>query len=89
MARLCDKRSKESRLCRKRALLAAARHGTVELPLLAAPHKHGQSNKYFVHDLLSTWHGFIDEGVDVPPLLHRHCQEGDADADGLKERESC
>jgi hypothetical protein len=30
--------------------------------------KHGQSNKYFVHDLLAAWQGYLSEGVDVPPL---------------------
>lgn len=69
MARFCQERSKQNRVCRKKALLAAARHGTVELPELAAPHKHGKSKMYFVHDLLATWQGFLDEGVDLPPLL--------------------
>ena len=31
--------------------------------------KHGQANKYYVHDLLAAWQGFLDEGADVPPLL--------------------
>lgn len=68
MARFCEQRSKENRMYRKRALLAAARHGTVTLPPLAGPRKHGQPNRYFVHDLLSAWQGFLDEGVDLPPL---------------------
>ena len=71
MAKSCEPRSKENRKFRKRALLAAARHGTVALPPLAASRKQGQANKYFVHDLLAAWQGFIDEGVDLPPLLAR------------------
>jgi len=69
MAKFCEQRSKENRACRKRALLAAARHGTVELPPLVAPRKHGQPNRYFVHGLLVGWPGFINNGVDLPPLL--------------------
>ena len=69
MARFCEHRSKENRKCRKRALLAAARHGTVKLPPLAAPRKQGQANKYFIHDLLASWQGFLDEGVDLPRYL--------------------
>ncbi len=72
MARFCERRSRDNRKCRKRALLAAARHKTVTLPALAVPRKHGQANKYFVHDLLAAWQGFLDEGVDLPPLLARH-----------------
>jgi hypothetical protein len=51
------------------ALLAAARHGTVRLLELAAPHKRGRAKKYFVHDPLAWWEGFLDEGVDLPPRL--------------------
>jgi len=68
MARFCQERSKQNRICRKKALLAAARHGTVKLPELAVPHKHGKAKKYFVHDLLAAWQGFLDEGVDLPPV---------------------
>jgi CheY-like chemotaxis protein len=72
MARFCQERSKQNRICRKKALLAAARHRTVKLPELAAPHKHGKPKKYFVHDLLASWQGFLDEGVDLPPLLPQY-----------------
>jgi len=43
----------------------------VKLPPLAGKRKHGQSNKYFTHDLLAAWQSFLDEGVDLPPLLPR------------------
>jgi CheY-like chemotaxis protein len=69
MAKFCEHLSKKVRMYRKRALLAAARHNTVRMPPLAAARKHGQSNKYFTHDLLAAWQGFLDEAVDVPPLL--------------------
>jgi len=72
MARFCQERSKQNRSCRKKALLPAARHGTVKLPELAVPHKHGRAKKYFVHDLLVAWQGFLDEGVDLPPLVTEH-----------------
>jgi CheY-like chemotaxis protein len=72
MARFCEQRSKENRVCRKRALLAAARHETVKLPPLANPHKQGQPNRYLVRDLLGAWQGFLDEGVDLPPLLPQY-----------------
>jgi len=69
MARFCEPRGKENRICRKRALLAAARHKAVTLPPLAGARKHGQANKYFTHDLLAAWQGFRDEGVELPPAL--------------------
>lgn len=69
MARFCEHLSKKTRMYRKRALLAAARHKTVTMPPLAAARKHGQANKYFTHDLVAAWQGFIDEGVDLQPLL--------------------
>jgi hypothetical protein len=72
MAEFCDERSKENRVCRKRAILAAARHKTVKLPALTGPRKHGQSNKYLTHDLFAAWQGFLDEGVDLPPLLPQY-----------------
>jgi CheY-like chemotaxis protein len=75
MARFCEHRSKENRMHRKRALLAAARHKTVTMPPLAAPRKHGQANKYFTHDLLAAWQRYRDEGVELPPLLAQLQQE--------------
>jgi len=74
MARFCQERSKQNRICRKKALLAAARHGTVKLPEPAVPHKHGRAKKYFVQDLLAAWQGFLDEGVDLPPLLGQYAE---------------
>ena len=68
MATHCEQRSKKNRIGRKNALLAAARHKTVNLPPLAMPRKQGQANMFFVHDLLSAWQGFIDESVNIPPL---------------------
>ena len=68
MVRFCELRSEENRICRKKALLAAARHGTVALLPLASGRKPGQANKYFAHDLMAAWQRYIDEGVDVPPL---------------------
>lgn len=73
MAGFCDKRSKESRRYRRQALLAAARNGTVTMPALAGARKRGQPNKYFVHDLLKAWQGFLDEGVDLPSPLSEYC----------------
>lgn len=72
MAKFCELRTQDNRVCRKRALLAAARHGTVKLPPLAGERKHGQPNRYFVHDLLWAWQGFLGEGVDLPTLLPEH-----------------
>lgn len=71
MAKFCESRSKQHRVYRKRALLAAARHETITLPPLAVPRKPGQANRYFAHDLLGAWQGFLDEGVDLPQLLDR------------------
>lgn len=82
MANFCESRSREIRMYRKRALLAAARHGTVTLPPLAGPRKKGQSCRYFTHDLLAAWPGFVDQGVDVPPLLAKPAFGGQAD-DGV------
>jgi len=72
MAKFCEQRTKQNRTCRRRALLAAARHETVKLPPLAGARKHGQANKYLVHDVLAAWQGFLDEGVDLPPLLPQY-----------------
>ena len=71
IAKFCEHRSKPARMQRKHALQAAARHKTVTLPPLGAPHKHGQAKKYLVHDLLAAWQGYLDEGVDLPPLLDK------------------
>ncbi len=68
MAKFCEQRTKENRMCRKRALLAAARHGTVTLPPLAGGHKRGMPNRHLTRDLLAAWQGFVDKDVDVPPL---------------------
>jgi len=69
MAKFCEPRSKENRKHRKQALLAAARNETVTLPPLAGTRKHGMPNRYLTHDLLAVWPNFLDEGVDLPPLL--------------------
>ncbi len=69
MTRFCQKRTKETRMFRKRALLAAARNKTVTLPPLANKRKSGQANRYFTHDLVTAWQGFIDAGVDLPALM--------------------
>jgi CheY-like chemotaxis protein len=74
MATYCEKRSKETRKYRRKALLATARNkkrgkGSVALPPPAVPHKNGRPKEYFTHDLLSVWPGFQDEGVDLPSLL--------------------
>ncbi|MGB2824714.1 MAG: hypothetical protein WBF17_27325, partial [Phycisphaerae bacterium] len=72
MARFCEKRSSKLRRFRRYALLGAARNGKVTLPPEAGPHRSGQSKKYFTHDLLAAWQGFLDEGVDMPPLLRSY-----------------
>jgi len=74
MVKYCEKRSKETRKYRRKALLAATRNrkrskGSVALPPPAIPHKNGRPKEYFTHDLLAAWQGFIDEGVDLPSLL--------------------
>ena len=74
MAKYCEKRSKEVRKHRRKALLAAARNssrgqGSIALPSPAVPHRNGRPKEYFTHELPATWQGFIDEGVDVPALL--------------------
>jgi hypothetical protein len=71
MAKYCEKRTEQSRRSRRRALLGAARNhkDTIKMPALAGSRKSGQSNKYFVHDLLKAWQGFLDEDVGLPPLL--------------------
>lgn len=68
MAKFCEPRGRENRMCRKRALMAAARHRRVSLPPPAGGRKHGTANRYFVLDLLAAWTGFLNEGVDLPPL---------------------
>ena len=75
MARFCEQKGKDYRMYRKRALLAAARHGTVTMPPLAAQHKHGQPNRYWVHDLLRAWQVYRDEDVELPALLPQYLAE--------------
>ncbi len=41
------------------------------MPPHAGAFMSGQAKKYFTHDVLATWQGFLDEGVDLPPLLGR------------------
>ena len=69
MEKYCEKRTPQLRRSRRRALLAAAWHGTITMPALAAPRKSGQPNRYYTHDLLAAWQGFLDEITDLPPLL--------------------
>lgn len=72
MATFCEKREKTTRKYRRDALLAAARNGTIEMPAVAGSFKSGQSYEYLVHDLLKVWQGFLDENVDLPPLLPQY-----------------
>lgn len=78
MARFCEPKKKDYRMYRKRALLAAARHNTVTMPPLAGPHKHGQPNTYWTHDLLRVWQGYRDEDVELPALLPQYLAENAA-----------
>jgi len=72
MVKYCEKRTAQLRRSRRRALLHAAWHGTVRMPPLACPQMSGQSNKYFVHDLLKAWQNYQDEKLDLPPLLQQY-----------------
>ena len=71
MGKFCGKKlSLECRRSRRDALTAADRNGTVKMPSLAVTYQNGSSNKYFPHDLLNAWQGFIeDKNVHLPPLL--------------------
>ncbi len=73
MVKYCEVRTRNLRRSRRNALLGAARNQTVRLPPLASRHKSGQSNKYFIHDLLKAWQGYQDENLDLPPLLPQYC----------------
>lgn len=75
MGKFCKKRACESRRCRREALLNAARNinnPRVTMPPLAKPHRTGQSKVFFTHDLLNAWQGFIDENMELPPLLPQY-----------------
>jgi len=72
MLKYCEARTKNLRRSRRQALLGAARNKTVKLPPLAYPHKSGQSNTYFAHDLLNAWQSYQDENLDLPPLLPQY-----------------
>jgi hypothetical protein len=69
MAGFCEKRKGTYIAARRKALLAAARNETAELPQHVEPWTSGQSYKYFTHDLLAAWQEFIDKGVDLPAML--------------------
>ncbi len=75
MVKYCEAWSKSLRHGRRRALLAAGRNGTVTMPPLAVPRGPGESNRYFVHDLLDAWQGYQDENLDLPPLLPQYAIE--------------
>ena len=81
MARYCEKRSGQLRRFRRHALLGAARNGKVTLPPVAGPHRSGQAKKHFTHDLLAAWQGFLDERVDLPPLLPQYQQDCRTDSE--------
>jgi len=72
MVRYCEVRTKNLRRSRRKALHGAARNETVKMPPLAGPYESGQSKKYFVRDLLKSWHDFLDENLDLPPLLSQY-----------------
>jgi len=72
MAKYCEMREKATRRSRRDALLGAARNGTVTMPPLVSPYKSGQPNKYWTHELLAAWQHFLDENVDLPPLLPQY-----------------
>ncbi len=68
MAKFCEKISARSIVHRRKALLAAGRHGTITMAPLAEPYRRGKRKKYFTHDLLAAWPGFREKGVDLPAL---------------------
>jgi len=74
MVKYCEKRSKEARKYRRLALQGAARNRPeqIKLPPEAGQFRSGQSKKYFVHDLLKSWQDFLDENLDLPPLLSQY-----------------
>lgn len=72
MVKFCEPLSRKLRRFRRQALLGAARNETITMPPLARPHKTGASKQFFVHDLLKHWQGFLDENVDLPPLLPQY-----------------
>ena len=72
MARFCEKQKGTYIIARRKGLLAAARNRSVKLPGHVMPWTSGQAKKYFTHDLLNSWRGFIDENVDLPPLLSQY-----------------
>jgi hypothetical protein len=72
MVKYCEKRTKDLRQSRRKALLGAARNETVKLPPVAGSFQSGQSKRYFVHDLLNAWQSYQDENLDLPPLLPQY-----------------
>ncbi len=72
MVRYCEKLERGTRRSRRRALLGAARNGTVQMPPLAVPYKEGRPNQYFTHDLLAAWPNLMEEITDLPPLLPKY-----------------
>jgi len=68
MAKFCEKISARSIVHRRKALLAAGRHGTVTMAPLAEPYRRGKRKKYFTHDLLAAWPDFHEKGVELPTL---------------------
>lgn len=79
MAEFCEKLSRKTRRYRREALLAADRNETVELPLHIKPWNSGQAKKYLTHDLLDAWQGFIDENMELPPLLGKYNIDGNTE----------
>lgn len=73
MVRFCEEHKGTYIAARRRALLAADRNETVRLPEHVEPWTSGQVKRYFTHDLLDTWQGFIHYNkVNLPGLLPQY-----------------
>ena len=76
MRLFCVKTERTLRRYRRESLLAAARYGTVEMPVPTESPKRGKAYEYAVPDLLAAWPGFLDAGIELPELVVGEVAEG-------------
>ena len=72
MTKFCGHNDKTYLFSRRRAIFIAADDEKIELPPVAGAWTTGQAKRFLTHDLLRTWQGFINAGVNLPQLLPQY-----------------
>ena len=72
MTKFCGHNDRTYLSSRRRAIFIAADDEKIELPPVAGAWTTGQAKRFLTHDLLRTWQGFINAGVNLPQLLAQY-----------------